>query len=178
MGIKGNSVRYGSIAIMFHWVTAVAVLAMLGTGFAASLAVEPQKVVLLRVHVPLGITVLVLTLMRIIWRFVDTRPADPVGQPRWQALAAHGVHILLYLAILVMGASGIGLIVMSGAAAILFFGATGPLPDFAAFTPMAMHAVAAFTLLLFVCLHVGAALYHQLARRDRLLSRMGVGPVE
>jgi cytochrome b561 len=176
MGIKGNSVRYGSIAIAIHWVSAMAILALLGTGFAASLAAEPQEADILRIHAPLGILVVVLTLMRIVWRFVDARPEDPAGQPRWQALAARGVHALLYLVILIMGASGIGLVVLSGAAAILFFGAAGPLPDFAAFTPMAAHAAAAFVLLAFVCLHVGAALYHQLVRRDQLLSRMGIGP--
>ena len=175
MDIKGNSVRYGAVAIALHWISAFVALAMLGTGFAASFAAEPQKVVLLRIHVPLGITVLVLTFGRIVWRFIDTRPKDPAGQPRWQALAAHSVHTLLYLALLVMGTSGIGLIVLSGAAAVLFLGASGPLPDFAAFTPMAAHAAAALALLAFVALHVGAALYHQFVRRDRLFSRMGAG---
>jgi cytochrome b561 len=177
MGVKGNSARYGSVAIALHWISAVAIIIMLGTGFAAALAAEPQKAAILRIHVPLGVTVLILTLVRIAWRFFDIRPANPVGQPRWQAVAAYGVHSLLYLAIAAIAASGIGLLVLSGAAPVLFFATSGPLPNFSAFTPMTVHTILAFVLIALVGGHFGTVLYHQFVRRDRLASRMGIGEV-
>ncbi len=177
MDIKRSPVRYGSIAIALHWISAIAIIAMLGTGFAAAFGAEAQKPMILRVHVPLGVLVVSLTIARIIWRFIDTRPGDPAGQSRWQAFAAHSVHALLYVAVLVLGASGIGLMVLSGAAGVLFLGAPGPLPDFAEFAPMAVHASVAFALVSLILVHLGAVLYHQLVRRDRILSRMGIGTV-
>ena len=121
---------------------------------------------------------LALTVVRVGWWIFDKRPDDPAGPPRWQAFTAHAVHTLLYLGIIVMGVSGLALMVLSGAAKILFFGAPGPLPDFAAFKPMGVHGAGAFAIIGLLCIHVGAALYHQIVRRDRLLARIGLGSLE
>ena len=72
-------------------------------------------------------------------------------------------------------ADGIGTMILSGAGAILFFGAPGPLPDFWHFPPMTAHYLGAIALLALAGLHILAALYHQFYKRDRLLARMGVG---
>ena len=92
-----------------------------------------------------------------------------------QALAAKGVHGLLYVAILGLAGSGIAMIVLSGAGEILFGSASGPLPDFWDFAPRYGHAAMAWLMGALLVLHVGAALYHQFVLKDRLLSRMGVG---
>lgn len=176
MALKGDTNRYGALAIGLHWLSAVAILTLLVLGFTAANAVDPQRTItMLRLHVPLGLFVLVLTLVRIVWWLLDKQPDDHVGQPRWRAVTAHSVHLLLYLVVIVMGASGIGLMVFSGAAQVLFFGAIRQLPDFTALKPLAMHVAGAFMLLALLVLHVGAAFHHQVFRRDRLLARMGVG---
>ena len=176
MSVKGDARSYGSLAVAFHWISAAAILTLLLLGFlAASTADQSIKATLLRIHVPLGILTLVLTLARIGWWLFDKRPGDPAGQPRWQAFAAHAVHALLYLLTLIMGASGIGLMILSGAGAILFFGAQGSLPRFEDLKPMIVHGGGAFAIVALLCVHVGAALYHQLFVRDRLLARMKVG---
>ncbi len=176
MALKGNAGRYGSLAIALHWISAVAILALLVLGFrAASLADAGQKAALLRLHVPLGALVLVLTVARVAWWFFDRRPDDPAGQRPWQSRTAHAVHGLLYLVLIVMGTSGIGLLILSGAGGVLFLGASGPLPQFSDFPPMIVHAAGAFTMAALICFHFGAALYHQFYQRDRLLARMGVG---
>jgi cytochrome b561 len=56
-------------------------------------------------------------------------------------------------------------------------GAAGPLPDFDTLAPRAVHGATAFLLLGLATAHVAAALYHQAVRRDRLLGRMGIGPL-
>ena len=178
MAWKSDENEYGRLRIALHWTSAAAILALLALGFTAANTAHPElQTNLLRAHVPLGVLVLVLTVIRIGWLLFDTRPSDPAGQPRWQAFAAHAVHRLLDLIVIVMGVSGIGLMVLSGAAAILFFGAPGSLPHFPDFKPMLVHGAAAFAMIGLLGLHVGAALYHQFARRDRLLARMGVGSV-
>ena len=176
MSWKASTGRYGAVAIFIHWVSAAAILAMFALGFMAANAADPTtQAALLRFHVPLGLIVLILTVLRLLWWLVDRRPAPLADQPRWQITTERMVRILIYVAILIMGASGIALVVLSGAGAILFFGAPGPLPDFWHFAPMRGHLAAAIVLLALAGLHIVAALHHQFYRRDRLLARMGLG---
>ncbi len=177
MAAKSTTDRYGAVAVTIHWVTAVAILILFGLGLAAANAADPDtKAALLRAHVPLGLAVFLLTLFRIVWWwFIDRRPPPLAGMPRWQVGAEHVVRVLVYALILVLGASGITIMILSGAPEVLFFGAPGPLPDFWMFPPMPAHFLAAFALLALAVLHIAAALYHQLYRRDRLLARMGLG---
>ena len=177
MNLRSAPQRYGPVAIAMHWVTAVAVLALLGSGLrAAGITDLAAKAALLRIHVVLGASVLVLTLIRLGWWWlVDRRPAGPAGTPRWQVRAAHVVHGLFYVVVLVMAASGIGMIVLSGAGTALFGGSAVALPDFTLYPPRAAHGLGADLLIALVLLHVAAALYHQFVLRDRLLARMGLG---
>lgn len=169
--------RYGSVAIAVHWLTAIAIFGLLLSGARLEDMADPAaKVSLLRIHVVVGIGVLVLTLFRLgWWLFADRRPSPPATTPRWQAVAAHAVHGLFYLVIFGMAATGIGMIALSGAGTILFGGVSASLPDFRDFLPRAPHGVGATLLWLLIAMHVLAALYHQVVLRDRLLARMGLG---
>ena len=174
---KSSPDRYGRVAIAIHWISALLIIGLMIAGFRAAGMTDPAaKVPLLQVHAPIGAAVLVLTLARLLWWLVaDTKPADPAGVPHLQARAAKAVHVLLYVAILGLAGSGIAMMVLSGAGDILFGTAPGPLPDFWAFTPRYGHRAMAALMTVLLGLHVGAALYHQFIRKDRLFSRMGVG---
>jgi cytochrome b561 len=177
MAWKSSASRYGSVAITLHWVSAAAILAMFPLGFLAANTADPNiEATLLRVHVPLGVLVLVLTVARLAWWLFDRRPGQLLGMPRWQELVERLVRALLYVVLIVMGSSGIAVIALSGAAAVLFFGATAPLPNFWGYVPMTAHFLGAFFLLGLAGLHIAAALVHQFHKRDRLLARMGIGP--
>jgi cytochrome b561 len=174
MGLLSEKDRYGAVAVTIHWVTALAILLLLTSGLVAANMAGDVPVNLIRIHVALGVSVFVLTLLRIGWWFVvDTRPAEIGGMPRWQSLAARAVHVLLYVIVLAMGVSGIGLLVLSNALPALAGGA--PLPDFSTFTPFVVHGLAARLLIGLLVLHIGAALFHHFVRRDGLLARMGLG---
>jgi cytochrome b561 len=173
MSWKSTADRYGLIAIAIHWVSAAAIFALFGLGCAAANAADPAtKAALLRGHVPLGIAIVVLTLLRLVWWRLDRRPAPLPGVPSWQEHSERLVRAALYALILVMGVSGIGLMIASGAPGVLFFGEPGPLPDLWAFPPMYGHFTAAVLLLGLAVLHIVAAIYHQLIRQDRLIARM------
>ena len=177
MALKSSPTRYGAVAITIHWLTALAILLMLVSGLgAANTADAAIEFNLLRAHAIMGTLVGILTLLRIIWwLFLDRRPADAAGLSRGQARAAHIVHYGLYAVILVMVSSGIGTVVLSGAAAQLTGAAALPLPDFAAVPPFTVHGLLARLLIVLLAGHIGAALWHQFVRRDRLLARMGAG---
>lgn len=175
MSIKSSSTRYGSVAIAIHWLTALMIVGLFATGLLAAAQVDPAaKLALLRAHLPLGAGVLLLTLLRIIWWLVaDRHPALPADQPNWQKLTARAVHFALYAVVLVTVSSGIATIILSGALPAIIGSAT--LPNLETVLLRAVHGIATRLMLGLLALHIGAALYHQFIRRDRLLSRMGVG---
>lgn len=175
--MKSSPTQYGSVAVTIHWLSAIANLAMLGSGFrAASMADSATKEAILMFHVPLGVLILLLTLFRVFWWWrVDQKP-DPVsGDPAWQAFSAKVIHVLFYVVILGMAASGIGIIALSGAGSVLFGVGAGPLPDFSELLPRGPHGLGARLLLALFAFHAGAALYHHFIKRDGLIWRMWFG---
>jgi cytochrome b561 len=176
MSLKGGNDRYGAVARSIHWMSALALVALLTLGvLAAGTDMPALKIAYLQVHIPLGAFTLALTLFRIVWLLIDHRPPAPMDLPKWQIRARRWTHVALYLLTILTASSGISLMIMSGAAEILFAGSSRALPDFRLYAPMTAHAVGAFTLLGLIGLHVLAALYHQYVRRDHLLYRMGIG---
>jgi cytochrome b561 len=177
MTLKSQTDRYGSVAVAMHWVTAIAIFGMIGSGLAADAASgESAAVNILRFHAVTGVAVLVLTILRILWWvFADTRPADTAQTRRWQAIAAHAVHYAFYVVIILLGSSGLAMIALSGAGNILFGSEAASLPRFEDFLPRGPHGLFAWALIGLVALHIAAAFYHQFVIRDRLLGRMGLG---
>ena len=174
MALKSTSDQYGTVAVSIHWVSAVLVLILIGSGFRAANTMDPAaKAAILRVHVPIAIGVLALILLRIVWWWgFDRKPGPVAGSPRWQERTARVVHVLFYVVILGMIASGIGMMALSGAAPLIFAGEGAVLPDFWKYLPRVPHGIGARLLLGLLVLHAGAALYHHFVRHDGLLWRM------
>lgn len=171
---KSDKTGYANVAVAVHWLTVLLIFAVLGIGFRAGQTTDPAaKAMLLQAHVPLAISVFVLTLFRIVWWFWFDNKPDPVGtDPRWQQVSAKAVHVLFYIVIIGMTASGIGMLVLSGAGSIIFGGDQGTLPDFHSFLPRVPHGLGARLFVALLILHAGAALYHHFIKRDATLKRM------
>jgi cytochrome b561 len=174
MSLKSTTDRYGSVAIAMHWTSAALIIAALAGGLVMANTVDPAvKEMILPIHATLGSLALLLTLARIGWRIWGDRRPRSVDMPVAQEWAARVVHVLLYLAVLVLGASGIATLLLSGAIPALLSGA--PLPDVSELPPRLVHGLMGRLLLVLLAAHIGAAVYHQFIRRDRLMARMGVG---
>ncbi len=174
---KSDNTRYGTVAVTIHWLSALLIIEQFVTGFWATRPMESAaKADLLWFHAPLGNAVLVLTFARLVWWWrYDTKPA-PVGSgPKWQERIAKLVHSLFYITILGMAASGIAMIALSGADAIIFDGVPGELPDFNAYLPRDLHGFGARLMLVLLILHTGAVLHHHLIKKDVTLGRMWFG---
>lgn len=171
---KSTTDRYGAIAVTVHWLTAITIILALASGFQAGDAMDAaDKVGFLRLHIPAAIVALLLTLFRIVWWWsLDRKPVPVTGGPPWQERLARVVHIALYVLILGMVASGIGMIALSGAGPEIIGGTGAALPDFMEYPPRIAHGFGASLLLALLAAHVGAALYHHFIRRDGLLWRM------
>ena len=88
MSLKSTPSRYGSVAMAFHWLTALAILALMVTGqMMDGLQDAARQIAILKWHVPMGLAVLLLTLARIAWWFF----LPTATLPHW-ALA--GRHLL------------------------------------------------------------------------------------
>lgn len=174
-----SSGRYDGIAIALHWLIPAAILGLLCMGlYMTSLAFSPARLKLFNWHKWLGMVVLLLMLVRVLWRFTH-RPPQSIPMARWQRAASHVVHALLYA--LALGAPLVGWVYSSAAGfPIVMFGIL-PLPDWVAPSPILAasakqwHHWLAYALGLLVAVHVAAVAKHQWKDRDNLLARMGVG---
>ncbi len=175
--MKSTSTRYGTIAVTIHWLTAALIVVLLISGFrAGGMTDTAAKTDLLALHAPLGLAILTLTLLRVAWwLFADTRPEDLPGTAPRQRAAARGIHLLLYVALLGMAASGIGMMLLSGAGEVVFGASGAALPDFREYLPRVPHGLGARLILALLALHVLAALWHHFVRRDGALARMWYG---
>lgn len=164
------------MAQFLHWAIVALLVVQVPLGkIAHELPVGLERLVMMSRHKSIGITILLLALFRLVWRWFDRPPALP-PMPRWQAIAARLNHWALYALLFALPLSGW---LMSSAAArpVSWFGLV-QLPDFVA--PDAglkevleeVHEALVNTLLALVLLHVAAALKHQFIDRDGLLLRM------
>jgi|TARA_B110000908_G_C10220441_1_gene435042 cytochrome b561 len=170
--------RYSKTAITLHWVIAVMVFMSLFLGgrvLAEIDNVNPEKISALQGHMVFGLLVGVLMLVRIIVRFTSRRPAPrSTGNSLLDRLGGL-THALLYLLVIGMVASGIGISILTGLPQIVFQG-VGELPaSFNGLPPWIAHTVIAKILMALIALHIAGALFHHFKLKDDLLSRMGIG---
>ena len=169
-------VVYTRTAIALHWLT----LALIATGFTlgrwmVDLPIAPQTLRVYAYHKWIGITVFLVTLARLAWRFAHPVP-PPAGMPAWQRRAAVASHASLYVLMLAIPVSGWMFSSASGVQ-VVYLGIV-PLPNLiakdheVAAVLRSVHFALNFTLLALVLVHAGAALRHHFVERDRVLLRM------
>ena len=170
--MKSNSENYGKIAVSIHWFSAVLIVVLLGSGFRAGFSEDvATKVDALRVHLPVAVLVMLLTIFRVIWWWrIDTKPQPLDGTPDWQRVTAHWTHMLLYLLVVLLLVSGTTMSVLSGLPDALFGAAQ--FPNLAELPPRTGHGIGARLIVALIFLHAGAALFHNLYLRDSTLRRI------
>ncbi|MFK8078922.1 MAG: cytochrome b/b6 domain-containing protein [Granulosicoccus sp.] len=177
--------RYGDVAVIFHWLIAFFIIGLVVVG-KYMVGLEPNDPVrfeLTQWHKSFGLTVLLLSVLRLVWRFTHRPPPDPDSVPQWQQRIAATVHVLLYGLLFVIPITGW---IMSSASplnidTVLFNVITIPhLPPFADLPNKAQiaesfheyHELAGNLLILLLLAHVGAALKHHFIDKDTILVRM------
>lgn len=167
--------RYTKFAIGLHWLIALLIFSAFPIGlYMHDLKLSPTKLHLYSYHKWIGITVLMLAVLRVLWRATHKPPALVLA--RWQEIASSIVHGLLYLFILAVPMTGW---LMSSAKGVktVWLGIL-PLPDLVAKDKALghllsnVHTALNYTLLVLVGLHIAAALKHHFVDRDDVLLRM------
>lgn len=179
--------RYGTVAMTLHWLIAALLLINIALGLYVAEVMadsDPMHGPVLQFHKSLGLTVLVLSLLRVVWRLVNPAPPLPLTMAPTRRLLAHVSYFLLYALIIVIPLTGWAMVSASrSTVATNYFGlfhwpnlpvlGTLPRPEKAplhhAFN--ISHLVLALSALVLVPIHIAGAFYHR-GREDDVLFRM------
>lgn len=177
MQLKNDESRYGVVAQLFHWsIVVLIIVQFILANREQDLPLGPAKIAVLAQHKSFGITILGLMLLRLVWRWLNPVPAEPLDIAQWQRIAARISHIGLYVLLLVTPVVGW---LMSSARnfPVSWFGLV-TLPDFIKPNRPAYeflhetHELLALTLFWLALLHIAAALKHHFIDKDNVLRRM------
>jgi cytochrome b561 len=162
-----------------HWLLGLMIVGAFAVGlYMADLPMSPSRLKLFNWHKWAGITILALSVLRLLWRFTHRPPAD-LPAPAWQNTAAHATHWALYALFFLVPLAGWAYSSAAGFP-VVWFGVL-PLPDFVgkdkalADLMKERHELLAWAMAALVALHIAAALKHHFIDRDGLLSRMRPG---
>jgi cytochrome b561 len=177
--------RYTRTAIALHWAIAVLIVWQIGSGMWMVPAIDDpvrfaRAFSIYQVHKSTGLTVLLLSLFRLLWRLMHAPPLLPITTPVWQRTASRIVHAALYTLMITVPLAG-WLVVSSspfGLPTLVYGWFEWPhLPLSPTLDPAtrATHRLLGYALGALAVGHVAAALGHHVVNRDHLLRRMWPG---
>jgi len=185
--MEGQHKRYSGGAIIFHWVIALLIMANLPIGWVMGSKYIDKELgfALFQLHKTLGLSVLLLTAGRLIWRVMNPPPPFPETMKLWERTLSHIVHLAFYGIMVALPLLGWMMVSASptGIPTFLFglidWPHIGPLAQLALAEKESAYALfgaghellALLTVALLV-LHVGGALKHQLVDRQPSLARI------
>jgi cytochrome b561 len=180
MPLRNSPQRWGWVAQFLHWSIAVLIIGLAIVGLTMDdLPNSPDKVKVYALHKSTGITVLVLVVLRLTWRFIDKRPPYPATMPRWQRILSEVSHGLLYVVMFAQPLSG--WLYNSASNFPLQWFWLFPLPALSGPDPELKHLAheihesGFYVIAALLAVHVAAALKHHFIDRDATLARMTPG---
>lgn len=170
---SGASQKWSMTSRIFHWGS---VLLLLITWVMILLHENSDSSTYISLHKAFGCSLLFWMLARVINRFFTKAPPAP-PMPTWQVAIAHLTHLALYLSLIAMPIAGI-LMSVYGGRPVSIFGLFN-IPVFVEINRSTarfyndLHTDIIWPILIiFTCLHIGGALFHQFIQKDNLIGRM------
>jgi cytochrome b561 len=174
-----RAVRYRSIVVWIHWITAAVVIAQVVVGFGFHRFTErgtPERMELFAWHKTLGAIILLLALVRLAVRLMNPPPPYPSDFPKWERAAAVWSHRLFYILLIALPLTGLAAVsgrAEDGTVPLLFGLSLPAIPGIAAENDFGdIHEILVWTTLALVVVHVGAALKNQFVSRTAVADRM------
>jgi cytochrome b561 len=170
---------YSRGAIWFHWIIGLLIIGNLIGGLIHESVSEEMTGLIMSLHKATGITILVLSIARLVWRLTHRPPPLAPTVKRWEKGLAHATHWTFYLLMILVPLSG-WVLVSAGARKypLEWFGLFDipflPITQDKALasTMSDRHEQLAFLWIALLALHIGAALKHHFFDRDNTLERM------
>lgn len=173
-----SSQSYRRPARFLHWSMAALVLATIPVG---GLMIQeglsrPLQNNLFIFHKNVGVLLLVMIVIRILYRWRNPAPPEPTHLPAWQLRIAGLTHGLLYTLLVIMPVAGY-VRVKAGGFPIESLDAMGlpslvPRSDALAGLAKSVHFYGSWAIAVLIAMHIGAALQHAIIKRDGVFSRM------
>ena len=180
-----RSPRYSAVAIGLHWAIAGMLLGMIWTGWNMHDADGREVEWLYQLHKSVGITILLLTIARVIWRVKNPPPPLPEEMKSWEKTASHLVHMGFYAVMIGAPLAGWALASMAKVQVptVLYGTVSWPhLPILSGLSPETkaslynviefMHSKSAWLIIGMLALHIGGALKHEFSEEEGVLKRM------
>lgn len=172
--------HFAPIQRLLHWLMAICIIAMLFIGVGMVSSVAQKYLPLILIHKTLGVALLVLVLVRLALRFHFGAPPLPAGLPPAMKLGARLSHLLLYGFMIVMPLLGLGMLWAAAYPVVLYGGiripALLPQSDHAHTLFWNAHVYLGLAFFALVLLHLAAALFHALIRRDGVFATISPLP--
>ncbi|TRW89078.1 cytochrome b [Mycolicibacterium sp. 018/SC-01/001] len=170
--------RFAVRSRILHWLTALGVFSALLIGFAMVNSIGSYAA-LLTVHMTIGISILAVTVLRIVNRRITHPPAWPPTVGRLEGRVVTYSERLMYALLLVQPLVGWAMVSAAGRPPVVVGGlhlpAIAPFSSSTYFILRQTHSVLAYVLVVVIAAHVCAVLLHTLTLRDHMFSRMGFG---
>lgn len=174
-----EAIRYRSIVIAIHWITAALLVAQVVLGFYFHEFTQrgtPERMEAFAWHKTLGAIILLLALARLGVRLVNPPPPYPQDFPRWERAVAVWNHRLFYVLLIALPLTGLAAVsgrAEDGTVPLLFGLKLPAIPGISPDNEFGdVHEILVFTTLALVVLHVGAALYNQFGSSTNVADRM------
>lgn len=174
--IVSETARYSALARALHWLLAVLIIAAIVIGLAHDPLGEIVSGVM-GVHKSIGLTVLALSVLRLILRLTNRPPALPATMSAFQQRLTHGAHWFFYALMILVPLTG-WIMSSAGTRPLNWFGLFD-VPKFAVTRGDLIadisgegHEVLGIAFGVLALGHIGAALWHQFLLRDNLMARM------
>ncbi len=175
--ITAPSARYGSVAQGLHWMTAVLVLVafVFGPGGSEQRVYLPARDFERQLHETLGLCVFALSVIRVLWKMVDARPAA-APLPRWMETASRALQGVLYLLLFLVPMTAMAGAWLEGHPLTLLAGVQVKAPmamsHALGVTISDLHTWLGDALIWLAGAHACAAIYHHLILKDGVLRAM------
>jgi cytochrome b561 len=148
---------------------------MLFIGVGMVSTIRPDYLKLVSIHKPLGIAVLVLALIRLVVRLLRGAPPLPESMPRPMQLAAHLSHLAFYVLMIALPLLGWGMLSAENYPVIvagIHLPPIAPQSNHLHTLLWNAHRLAALCFFALIVVHLAAALFHALIRRDGVFQAM------
>ncbi len=180
LSLKNTQTSYGTFSKTLHWITALLVISMLVGGFFMGDFDKALKPTVYMIHKSVGLLIFSLMVVRLIWNLTTGLPAYAKSLTRMQQKISTVGHYSLYLLLLIMPLTGILMSIASKRYPTFFnlftIGALPGIPQTESFAEFMneSHEVLAWVFIVFVALHITAALQHRFIKKDGVFERMTV----
>ncbi len=172
-----DALTYNRVAKAFHWTIALLIAVMFVLGWTMDSESRTEShLTAVDFHMTLGLVIMVLVMLRLIWRLGNPPPPLPDHMSRMERRAAGLAHATLYALTFAIPAAGLIMVLYEGSAD-LFFGLIDlrgkPLgSEEVAELFSEIHMWLGWALVLVLVGHISAALGHHFFLKDGLLYRM------